>query len=122
MKKALALVLVVMMMFSLAACGGGNAQQNNDANNTANNNDAAVVVDTKILKEADDKMLNTYSAIAVNSDAPFVDADGNAVAVLDHIVLLHRFARCAEKPSYVLKIKFDDNHRLYIVTEGLCPW
>ena len=79
MKKALALVLVVMMMFSLTACGG-DKQQNNDANNNANNNDAAVVVDTKILKEADDKMLNTYSAIAVNADAPFVDADGNAVA------------------------------------------
>ena len=40
----------------------------------------AVVVDTVILKEADEKMLNTYSMIAVNPDAPFVDADGNAVA------------------------------------------
>ncbi len=40
----------------------------------------ALVVDTKILKEADDKMLNTYSCIAVNQSAPFVDADGNAVA------------------------------------------
>ena len=40
----------------------------------------AVVVDTVILKEADEKMLNTYSMIAVNPDAPFVDVDGNAVA------------------------------------------
>ena len=48
--------------------------------NDANNNETAIVVDTKILKEADDKMLNTYSAIAVNDNAPFVDADGNAVA------------------------------------------
>lgn len=39
-----------------------------------------VVVDTVILKEADEKMLNTYSMIAVNPEAPFVDADGNAVA------------------------------------------
>ena len=75
MTKALALLLVVMMMFSLTACGG-DKQQNNDANN----NETAIVVDTKILKEADDKMLNTYSAIAVNDNAPFVDADGNAVA------------------------------------------
>ena len=41
---------------------------------------AELVVDTVILKEADDKMLNTYSVIAVNPAAPFVDADGNAVA------------------------------------------
>ena len=40
----------------------------------------AVVVDTGILKEADENMLNTYSMIAVNPEAPFVDADGNAVA------------------------------------------
>ena len=39
-----------------------------------------LVVDTCILKEADDKMLNTYSVLAVNPEAPFVDADGNAVA------------------------------------------
>jgi len=32
-----------------------------------------------ILMEADSDMLNTYSVIAVNPEAPFVDADGNAV-------------------------------------------
>ena len=37
-------------------------------------------VDTKILYEADDSMLNTYTVIAVNPEAPFTDADGNAVA------------------------------------------
>lgn len=36
-------------------------------------------VDTVILKEEDDSMINTYSALAVNPEAPFVDADGNAV-------------------------------------------
>ena len=40
----------------------------------------ALVVDTCILKEADDKMLNTYTVIAVNPEAPFTDADGNAVS------------------------------------------
>ena len=39
-----------------------------------------LVVDTTILKEADDKMLNTYSVLAVNPEAPFADADGNAVS------------------------------------------
>lgn len=40
---------------------------------------AEATVDTVILKEADESMLNTYSLIAVNPEAPFVDADGNAV-------------------------------------------
>lgn len=39
-----------------------------------------MVVDTTILKEADDDMLNTYTVIAVNPEAPFVDANGNAVS------------------------------------------
>lgn len=33
-----------------------------------------------ILYEQDDSMINNYSAIAVNPDAPFVDADNNPVA------------------------------------------
>ena len=41
--------------------------------------ESGLVVDACILKEADDKMLNTYTAIAVNPEAPFTDADGNAV-------------------------------------------
>jgi len=61
MKKFLALLLAVLMALS-AACF------------------AEAAVDTVILKEADDKMLNTYSVIAVNPEAPFADADGNAVA------------------------------------------
>ena len=41
---------------------------------------ASLVVDTKILKEADDSMKNTYSVLAVNDQAPFADADGNPVS------------------------------------------
>ncbi|MBO6039837.1 MAG: substrate-binding domain-containing protein, partial [Oscillospiraceae bacterium] len=37
-------------------------------------------VNTVILKEADDAMINTYTLLAVNPEAPFVDADGNPVA------------------------------------------
>ena len=61
MKKFLALLLAVLMALSTACF-------------------AEAAVDTVILKEADDKMLNTYSVIAVKPDAPFTDADGNAVA------------------------------------------
>lgn len=103
MKKMISLLLVLVMMLGLVACGASNDAPNNDnaGNNAAENAgtpeasetpDASgtpdveepsgdgVVVNTVILKEADDKMLNTYSAIAVNPGAPFVDADGNAVA------------------------------------------
>jgi len=89
-KKLLAMLLVMSMAVSmLAACG---SKEEAPADEPAVEEEApeeapeeepaeeAIVVDTKILKEADDKMLNTYSAIAVNPEAPFVDADGNAVA------------------------------------------
>ena len=65
MKKFVSLLLAVCVLLGLAACGAKPQEP---------------VVDTVILKEADDKMLNTYSAIAVNPNAPFVDADGKAVS------------------------------------------
>ncbi len=74
--KLISVLLVLVMLLSLAACGSTTDEQSETANNDAE----ALVVDTKILKEADDQMLNTYAVIAVNSKAPFVDADGNAVA------------------------------------------
>ena len=40
----------------------------------------ASAVDLTILYEADDDMINNYSLLAVNPDAPFVDADGNPVS------------------------------------------
>ena len=93
MKKIVSLLLVLAMMLALVACGGAQAPAATEAPATEAPateapateapteapTEAAVIVDTKILKEADDKMLNTYSAIAVNAEAPFVDADGNAV-------------------------------------------
>ena len=66
MKKLFALLLAVLMLVSFAACGNDDKKDE-------------VVVNTTILKEADDKMLNTYSVIAVNPEAPFVDADENPV-------------------------------------------
>ena len=93
MKKIVSLLLVLVMMLGLVACGASKPAETQATATEAPvvteapavetetpETEAALVVDTKILKEADDKMLNTYSAIAVNPEAPFVDADGNAVA------------------------------------------
>ena len=84
MKKIVSLLLVLVMMLGLAACGTTAPETTAPAETTAPVETTApaaeLVVDTVILKEADDKMLNTYSVIAVNPEAPFVDADGNAVA------------------------------------------
>ena len=80
MKKLISLVLVLAMMMALAACTTTPAGTTTPVETTVPVDTAPqLVVDTCILKEADDKMLNTYSAIAVNPAAPFVDADGNAV-------------------------------------------
>jgi len=75
MKKIIALLLAVIMVLGMASCVASKPVATPDTTPDA----VTPVVDTKILKEADDKMLNTYSVLAVNPDAPFVDADGNAV-------------------------------------------
>lgn len=90
MKKTLAFLLALVMVLGLCACGTSNAPAATQAP-AATEAPAAVeteapaeepiaAVDTKILYEADDSMLNTYTVIAVNPEAPFTDADGNAVA------------------------------------------
>ena len=76
MKKLIALLMALAMVASLAACGAKTEAPATEAPET----EAALVVDTCILMEADSDMLNTYSVIAVNPEAPFVDADGNAVS------------------------------------------
>ena len=95
MKKIISLLLVLVMMLGLVACGAAEAPATEapateapateapatEAPATeAPETEAALVVDTCILMEADNDMLNTYSVIAVNPEAPFVDADGNAVS------------------------------------------
>ena len=98
MKKIISLLLVLVMMMGLVACGTtapaateapaelvvateapAPAVEETEAP-AEEAPEAGLVVDTCILMEADDNMLNTYSAIAVNAEAPFVDADGNAVS------------------------------------------
>ena len=71
MKKTLSLLLALVMLFSLGISAFA-------ADAPAEENDA-LVVDTMILKESDDNMINNYTLLAVNPEAPFVDADGNAV-------------------------------------------
>ncbi len=73
MKKTLSLMLALSMLLSLCACG-------QSAEPTAKADTDALVVNTVILKEADDNMINTYTLLAVDPDAPFVDADGNSVS------------------------------------------
>ena len=95
MKKIISLLLVLVMMLGLVACGAAEAPATEapateapateapatEAPATeAPETEAALVVDTCILMEADNDMLNTYSVISVNPEAPFVDADGNAVS------------------------------------------
>ena len=104
MKKIVSLLLVLAVLMGLTACGAKTeapvvapteaqtqetepqttepeaSEEATEPESSEEATEAGIVVDTKILKEADEKMLNTYSAIAVNDAAPFVDADGNAVA------------------------------------------
>ena len=99
MKKIVSLILALVMIFALAACGQSAAPEATQAPAPAEEpavepapaEDAApaeepapeanaLVVDTCILKEADDDMINNYSLLAVNPDAPWVDADGNPVS------------------------------------------
>ena len=79
MKRMICLLLAVVMLFALTACSK-KAEAEEPAGSEASEAAPEIVVNTTILKEADDNMINTYSLLAVNPEAPFVDADGNAVS------------------------------------------
>ena len=89
--KFFALLLAFAMTLALAACGGQPAGSQAPAPSSAapesssaapqpEPEPAGPVVNTVILKEADDQMINTYTLLAVNPDAPFADANGAPVA------------------------------------------
>ena len=93
MKKIVSLLLVLGLVLGLVACGASKPAETEAPatealvvteapapETEAPETEAALVVDTTILMEADSDMLNTYSVIAVNPEAPFADADGNPVS------------------------------------------
>lgn len=79
MKKLGIGLLVASMIVCLAACGQKQTEQPVETSSSTVDIPVAASVDLSILKEQDDSMINTYSLIAVNPAAPWVDADGNSV-------------------------------------------
>ena len=93
MKRFLSLLLAAVMVLSLCACGQSakpaeapapapaaeKAPEAAPTEEPAPAEEAAPAVDLCILKEADDNMINNYTLIAVDPEAPFTDADGKAV-------------------------------------------
>ena len=77
MKKQTAALLLSLSLAAgcLAGCTPQNAAVNESPAATP-----AEGVDLTILCEADEDMINNYSLLAVNPDAPFTDADGNPVS------------------------------------------
>ena len=80
MKRTLAILLAVCMIFVLCACGAAETTPVSESVAEESVSADESSVDLQILMEEDDSMINTYSLLAVNPDANFVDADGNAVA------------------------------------------
>lgn len=77
MNRFITLLLALLMVFSLCAC---NSADKPEASETPAATESVSKVDTCILMEEDENMINNYSLLAVNPDAPFTDADGNAVS------------------------------------------
>ena len=82
MKKKLSVLALTLSMVlgMLSGCGSSTGEEAPSPTQTAPADSNASTVDLCILKEADEDMLNTYSVLAVNPDAPFMDADGNPVS------------------------------------------
>ena len=82
-KKVLAILAVLAMVLGLVACGNKAtttaAVETTAAETTAAKVEEKKSVNLEILLERDDSMINTYSLLAVNDAAPFVDANDKAV-------------------------------------------
>ncbi len=77
MKNKTAALLLSLSL--LSGCVAGCAPQDAAVNESPAATPAEGV-DLTILYEADEDMINNYSLLAVNPDAPFTDADGNPVS------------------------------------------
>ena len=67
-KRIIAFLMALMLIAAFAGCGKDEGKKEED--------DKLAIT---ILYEQDDSMINNYSLLAVNPDAPFIDADGNLV-------------------------------------------
>ena len=86
MKKIISLLSVLALVMGLVACGNtakapAETTAAPVAETTVKETEAqkAPSVNLEILYERDDSMINTYSLLAVNDAAPFVNADGAKV-------------------------------------------
>ena len=80
MKKTLTMLLCAAMVTGLfATSAAASSAESTSASSAVSEAEDALVVNTTILLEADDAMINNYSLLAVNPEAPFVDADENPV-------------------------------------------
>jgi len=95
-KKALVILLALALVFSIFGCAQSETTTTTEEETAATSE--PIVIDgpeetpfetmspdyedklgITILYEQDDAMINNYTLLAVNEDAPFVDLDGNAV-------------------------------------------
>lgn len=79
MKKVLALLLALIMSLSVMACSAQKSQVAEQTKAEVPTEAQIVSVDLEILKEQDNSMINTYTLLAVNDKAPFVNADGVSI-------------------------------------------
>ncbi len=79
-RSMMSMLLALAMTMSLLGSVTVMAEEETEAVEASTETAEAAELNTVILKEADDSMINTYTLIAVNPDAPFTDADGNEVS------------------------------------------
>lgn len=80
MKTMISILLIGSMLALLCACGAKKEEPAPEGSGSAAVPPAADTgIGLEILIEEDDSMINTYSLLAVNPQAPWEDADGNAV-------------------------------------------
>lgn len=76
LRKLVALMMALVMVLGFAACAKAPVTPEDPTEPAT----PEQTIGLSILYEQDDAMINNYTVIAVNPDAKWVDADGNAVA------------------------------------------
>jgi len=79
MKKVLSIILALAMVFCFAACGTTKTEPAQEQKQEQQQEVKETGINLHILYEQDDSMINTYTIMAVNPNAPWVDADGKSV-------------------------------------------